>query len=558
MKDFKIGKKLTVAFGAIGAMLVIVIITAIIGFTIVGDNFTQFYTGPFEITYQSMNVRRAIQSVAKNINYAFVTNDMDKTNEYIEAAQGELDVMEEGIGFLKENFQGDKSLVDNLEKAMENTTDYKNSIFELAAQNKNDEAKEIYFNQYNPYLLEANGYLTKINKSAQDSAEDNYDGANKTKIVVLLLMCFIGAAALCITVALSLYIVKSLVSPIKELENAADSLKKGELDISITYESKDELGSLALSFRETCSFLKTIVADIDMIIRELSEGNFTINTNCEEQYIGAFNPILMQLRNMISKLSFAMRNIKGASDQVSIGSSQLAESAQSLAEGATDQAGAIEELTATIANVTSTAYESAENSNKAFEKAKGYELEAHKGNEEMSELIASMERINETSKQIGNIISDIEDIASQTNLLSLNAAIEAARAGEAGKGFAVVADQIRKLADDSAQSAVETRRLIENSVAEIERGNDNTHKTSQALEKVIEGIKELSVTIKEASDMSSDQLEAMKQVEQGIEQISGVVQNNSAVAEETSATSEELSAQASTMNDLVDQFTLSD
>lgn len=558
MKDFKIGKKLTVAFGAIGAMLVIVIITAIIGFTIVGDNFTQFYTGPFEITYQSMNVRRAIQSVAKNINYAFVTDDMDKTNEYIEAAQEELDVMREGIDFLKENFQGDKSLVDNLEKAMENTTDYKNSIFELAAQNKNDEAKEIYFNQYNPYLLEANDYLTKINKSAQESANDNYDGANRTKIAVLILMCFIGVAALCITVALSLYIVKSLVSPIKELENAADSLKKGELDISITYESKDELGSLALSFRETCSFLKTIVSDIDMIIRELAEGNFAVNTKCEEQYIGAFNPILMQLRNMITKLSFAMHNIKGASDQVSIGSSQLAESAQSLAEGATDQAGAIEELTATIANVTSAAYESAENSNKAFEKAKGYELEAHKGNEEMSELIVSMERINETSKQIGNIISDIEDIASQTNLLSLNAAIEAARAGEAGKGFAVVADQIRKLADDSAQSAVETRRLIENSVAEIERGNDNTQKTSQALEKVIEGIKELSMTIKEASDMSSDQLEAMKQVEQGIEQISGVVQNNSAVAQETSATSEELSAQASTMNDLVGQFTLRD
>ena len=167
-----------------------------------------------------------------------------------------------------------------------------------------------------------------------------------------------------------------------------------------------------------------------------------------------------------------------------------------------------------------------------------------------------MEKINETSKEIANIIGDIEDIASQTNLLSLNASIEAARAGEAGKGFAVVADQIGKLAADSATSAVNTKRLIENSMKEIEFGNEIVEKTTSAIEKVINGITMLASSTKEISDLSDTQADAMKQLELGVEQIADVIQNNSASAEQTSATSEELSAQSANLEELVGQFKL--
>ena len=167
-----------------------------------------------------------------------------------------------------------------------------------------------------------------------------------------------------------------------------------------------------------------------------------------------------------------------------------------------------------------------------------------------------MGRINDTSKQIANIIAEIEDIASQTNLLSLNASIEAARAGEAGKGFAVVADQIGKLASDSANSAINTKKLIENSIVEIEHGNEITAKTTAAIEAVIEGIKMLASSTKEISELSDEQADAMKQLEMGVEQISEVIQNNSAAAQETSATSEELSAQSDNLEGLVGQFKL--
>ncbi len=165
-----------------------------------------------------------------------------------------------------------------------------------------------------------------------------------------------------------------------------------------------------------------------------------------------------------------------------------------------------------------------------------------------------MERINETSKEIANIITAIEDIASQTNLLSLNASIEAARAGEAGKGFAVVADQIGKLAADSAASAVDTKRLIENAICEVESGNEITIRATKAIESVIQGIGILAESTNEISEMSMTQAEAMKQLEVGVEQIAEVIQSNSAAAEETSATSEELSAQSDNLEQLLGEF----
>lgn len=371
----------------------------------------------------------------------------------------------------------------------------------------------------------------------------------------------IGAAIGVIAVAYSIYKAKQIGQrigePVAQCTDRIRLLAQGDLHTPAPkVETGDELQILAEATASLSDNLQQVIGDTDYLLGEMSEGNFAIVSNCREAYIGDFSGLLESIRKLNHKLSETLGEIKNAVSQVSAGAGQMADAAQGLAEGATDQAGSVEELQATITNVTEIVEKNAKALGASYEKAMEYQQQARTSGEEMKGLTDAMQRINETSKQISDIIGEIEDIASQTNLLSLNAAIEAARAGEAGRGFAVVAEQIRKLADDSAQSAVHTRELIETSLQEIEKGNQITDKTAEALQKVVEGIEDLANESKKAMEESHAQADAMVQIEQGIEQISTVVQNNSATAEETSATSEELSAQATNMNELTDAFQL--
>jgi len=192
----------------------------------------------------------------------------------------------------------------------------------------------------------------------------------------------------------------------------------------------------------------------------------------------------------------------------------------------------------------------------SYEKAMEYQQQARTSGEEMKGLTDAMQRINETSKQISDIIGEIEDIASQTNLLSLNAAIEAARAGEAGRGFAVVADQIRQLAEESANSAVESKKLIEESMNEVGVGNRVTRETNEAMQKVMTELDQIIQEVANIRTASDRQAVSVNNIKKGVEDINDVIQSNSAAAEETSATSEELSASATTLNELLEHFKL--
>lgn len=251
-----------------------------------------------------------------------------------------------------------------------------------------------------------------------------------------------------------------------------------------------------------------------------------------------------------------IRFIEESSIQVTAGSGNLAETSLSLAEGATEQASAVEELQATITTIAEAAAKAAENADGAYKQSQEYADVANNSSADIKEMGDAMERISDASKKIGNIISEIESIASQTNLLSLNASIEAARAGEAGRGFSVVADQIRQLAEQSSRSAVDTRTLIEGAMQEVENGNRVAERAVASIGIVVDGIREVASSSKELSDISASQALTMKEAEAGINQISDVIQTNAAVAQESSATSEELSAQAASLDALIAKFTL--
>ena len=390
----------------------------------------------------------------------------------------------------------------------------------------------------------------------------NEGNSLKTQITILEVACIIVVVLIMILARIqssrsSNKFANGIETILNSTAKRLTELAEGELDNPFPEsEYDDEFKGMLDRSKLMADDLNLIISDVVRIMGSMGDGNFMVKSECRDKYVGKFGDLLQAITTLRDRMIETLQQVDTAAQQVYIGSDNLSQSAQALAEGATEQAGAVEELTSTIANLTEDSEKSAKNLEDSHQAAMGYAKQADTSRIQMKELTAAMDKINETSKKIENITADIEDIASQTNLLSLNASIEAARAGEAGKGFAVVADQIRQLAEQSAKSAVDTRELIEGALKEIEQGNSAALNAQESLKLVVDGIESIAETSKSLSSASELQANSMEQAEAGVNQIAEVVQSNSAAAQQTSATSEELSAQAETLRDLVGKFIL--
>ena len=376
---------------------------------------------------------------------------------------------------------------------------------------------------------------------------------------------FVALLVIVLVIALSLFyanrltrtIADSIEKPLHALRDRFVTFAEGDIDSPLpTVESRDEIAELVGSVETMAERIRVIIKDASQLLGEMASGNFAVETACEEQYMGAFRALLEGMQEMNGQIDKTIRGVSETAEQVLTGSTNLAQAAQSVAEGATDQAATVEEMQATIAELSDGIRTTAEELENAYQEAKKYAEVAENSRDDMEAMVGAMERISETSQKIGEIIVQIEDIASQTNLLSLNASIEAARAGEAGKGFAVVADQIRNLAEQSAKSAVDSKALIEAAIHEVETGNENAGKASQSLKEVVDGVQTIADSAKKMKEVSLNQSQGMEQANVAVERITEVVQNNSAAAQETSATSEELTAQATELGQMVSVFQL--
>ncbi len=369
--------------------------------------------------------------------------------------------------------------------------------------------------------------------------------------IVLAAIMIAGAVG---SIIWGLWLSRILSKPINEMAAAARSLSEGNLDVDITYVSKDEIGSLADSLKTAASTLKQYVKDISYNLDLMAKGDMT--GEITEDYRGDFAPIKLSLLKISQDLSETLSTINMSAEQVNSGAGQVSGGAQALAQGATEQASAIQELSASISEISESVGQNAKN----VDAVSGYVKKAVSGvnesNEKMQAMLSAMEKISNSSSEIKNIIKVIDDIAFQTNILALNAAVEAARAGEAGKGFAVVADEVRNLAGKSANAAKQTSDLIEGSVGDVQQGSDIAHETAGELSEVASQVNMVGETIQKIDKASSEQATAITEITQGVDQVSAVVQTNSATAEQSAAASEELSAQSDSLTKLINKFKL--
>ena len=346
---------------------------------------------------------------------------------------------------------------------------------------------------------------------------------------------------------------KELLTPIVKVSDQLKELAGGHFVNNMDLvEDDSEVGNMVGAINFMNYNFTNMITELSAVLEKMGQGNY--NVELTQEYVGEFEKIKDSMIKIITDTKETLKGIQNAAHEIGSGSEQLAQAATDLAEGSTVQASKISETTAMIDSMAESIESKAKEAEETAQISKEAAKVVHNGNIKMQELKEAISRISDCSKEIHSIIEVIEDIAGQTNLLSLNASIEAARAGEAGRGFAVVAEQVKNLAEQSTQAAGETTRLIQNTIHAVEKGMVIADETEASMTEVMEGAKGATEKMIQMADGLSKEVESVRQIDENIAHVAEIVDSNSATSEETAAISEEQSAQIQTMVQMVEQF----
>ena len=562
--NLKVEGKLKVYRMTVLVMTLFLVLVALISTLVIRSNIekiTEVWSPSFEYLQdlETMTAKYRIKQYQHLVESDAATmNSCEEEIQKLESQIQDTDAKLEAIMSANSKAQKGQDDYEVANAAWEKYRGASDEILQLSREGKQQEASKLMTGEVYEDYKSFSKKLTILRDKFQVELDQAKTMANVCTVIIFIVIVAAGLAIAVVTTLIGKIITNSITEPVEQIEAAVASLRKGELSNveMLTYESEDELGDTIRNLKEAMGILADYVSEISVEVKAIAQGDLTRNGDDITEFLGDFSELKTSLLYILKRFNSTLTEISNLAEQVSSNASQVENASKSLADGATEQAGVIEDLNATIDTVVDMAEDTAKATQNASARVKASANKANEEKEKMNDLLTEMKHITEISKEIGNIITDIEDIASQTNLLSLNASIEAARAGEAGKGFAVVADQIGKLAADSAKSAVNTRDLIDKTLVEIEKGNTITRTTADAFNQIIADMESFAELAENTMEKANSQAESLEQIGQGIEQLSGVVQGNAASSEENTAISINLAEGAAKMHDRVNIFKL--
>mgnify|MGYP002472398931 CR=1 FL=1 len=555
--NLSIGKRMNLSFIYVGVISMIIILVALLNMKSIEAKINDFYTGPYSIEENVLKAQVSMIKIENNIYKAYMTKLEDLCKKYIEESEKDYGVLEQSVLNLRKAMTALDINLDNvveLEGEIKKGERYREQIIESANVFDQKKINSVYKNDYAPIF---NHILTILDEVEQNSILYGKDYIKTASIsvvisIIVFISIFVFGAVSCI--CLLNITKKSIINPMKDIQSAMMDISKGNLQVHIPYISKDEIGILCDTVRETSRKLKAYISNITEVIKQLEEKDMTTRVNIN--YEGDFRPIRDSLDNIAESFQNMLLIFNETAGQITLGAEKIAETSSSVAEGGTEQAKEVGNL---VGQIDAIAYKVNANANHADnlnQLSQNTVSVAKQGNERMVTLVHGMEAIEKHSGKINKVINLIQNIAAQTNLLALNASIEAARAGEAGRGFAVVAGEVGKLAEESANAARTTAELIGNSMAVIKEGVQSADEAAKHFEEIVVKSMKTNEVIKDISKYSKEQAQQLNETLEYLKHISDIIETNSGASEESSAMSEEFISQSERLEEMIQQYKL--